>query len=146
MRITGVTDRITSVSCHEYLPTFHQVQPVVKKVGETFAVSPEADDKADDDLNGWDKPAHQVGRHDRLNNFSIGGQTVQKLSYAHCVEECDILAEHIAKDKRAQSARASGSCNSIQNTRKKSQHRICDVNGQQNKRNPVQLILPHAEI
>jgi hypothetical protein len=66
MRMTGVTERMTRVSCHEYLRAERRERCERRVVLGRFGAgcSPEADDEADDDLDGGDEPPDQVGGND----------------------------------------------------------------------------------
>ena len=108
--------------------------------------SPEADDESNNNLDGWNEPANQVRGNNRLDNFRIGRKTIEELTNAHSIEESHILAKHVSQNQRPQAARATGSCNRVQDSRKESQQCIGNVDGQEHESNPVKLVLTHRQV
>ena len=114
--------------------------------GKGLEDRPEADDEANDDLDGRNEPTDKVGSNNRLDDLSIRRKTVQKLTNANCVEESNVLAKHVTEHQGTKTARAARSRNGVQHTREKREERICNINSKKDKSDPVELVLTHAQI
>jgi hypothetical protein len=115
-------------------------------VSEGRGREPEADDEADDHLHRGDEPADKVGGDHGLDHLSIGRETIEELTNAHSIEEGNVLAKHVAQHQGAQAARAARGRDGVQHAGEQRQQRIGDIDGKQDKSDPVELVLTHAQV